>query len=108
MTKDNEVLINFFKEKGIKVRILNMKEKNQSLSWNQLENTKINDVNNNNNNNNNNNINFPKTIKELGFEGEQDFYHCIAKIDLSDSDKREKFELWKKNDGTKNELLKIQ
>lgn len=96
-------LYNALKERGINVRLISIDElsNNKHTSFNPLKNTKIDEVNKENNQN------FVQTLKELGFEGEDDFYHHIYTVDLTDNDKRRKFELWKLNDGTKKGLMEI-
>jgi len=46
--------------------------------------------------------------KEHGFESGQEMSALIASIDLSTHDKLEVFEKWKREDGSKEGLLKLK
>ncbi|MBP1308772.1 hypothetical protein JOD82_001792 [Paenibacillus sp. 1182] len=50
---------------------------------------------------------FFNTLRQYGYEGANDLYHCITNIDLTDADKRRKFELWRTKDVSKQGLMEI-
>jgi hypothetical protein len=46
-------------------------------------------------------------VKEMGFESEQEMNKLVASVDLTDSNKMQKFMNWKEADGTKEGLLYV-
>lgn len=70
-------------------------------SFNPFEDTIIDDKNNENGRD------FNQTLRELGFDGEVDFFNCLIRLDLSKPEKATAYEEWKRTDGTKEGLQSI-
>jgi len=46
------------------------------------------------------------SIREMGFESEEEFHKLVGGVDLSDPDRLRRFEHWKYSDGTKEGLIR--
>jgi hypothetical protein len=97
MTNKNQ-LMRFLRRNGYEMITINT---TNISSFNPFEDSKIDEINNENDQN------YVGTLIELGFDGENDFYRCVYDVNLVDIDKRRKFEIWKREDGTKQGLLAI-